>query len=76
MLNQNLEIDKSVSGMLTLTCCQDIHMHTVSFARNVGLALWRKVRHRYTYIREICGEGNGTPLQYARLENPMDGGDW
>ena len=22
------------------------------------------------------GEGNGTPLQYSRLENPMDGGAW
>ena len=22
------------------------------------------------------GEGNGTPLQYSCLENPMDGGDW
>ena len=22
------------------------------------------------------GEGNGTPLQYFCLENPMDGGDW
>ena len=22
------------------------------------------------------GEGNGSPLQYSRLENPMDGGDW
>ena len=21
-------------------------------------------------------EGNGTPLQYSCLENPMDGGDW
>ena len=21
-----------------------------------------------------CGEGNGTPLQYSCLENPMDGG--
>ena len=25
----------------------------------------------YTY-----GEGNGTPLQYSWLENPMDGGPW
>ena len=25
--------------------------------------------------REI-GEGNGTPLQYSCLENPMDGGVW
>ena len=23
-----------------------------------------------------CGEGNGTPLQYSYLENPMDGGAW
>ena len=26
--------------------------------------------------RVMCGEGNGTPLQYSRLENPMDGGAW
>ena len=26
-------------------------------------------------ISEI-GEGNGTPLQYSCLENPMDGGAW
>ena len=24
----------------------------------------------------ICGEGNGTPLQYSCLENPMDGEAW
>ena len=24
----------------------------------------------------MCGEGNGTPIQYSRLENPMDGGAW
>ena len=23
-----------------------------------------------------CGEGNGTPLQYTCLENPMGGGAW
>ena len=23
-----------------------------------------------------CGEGNGTPLQYSCLENPMGGGAW
>ena len=26
-------------------------------------------------LREL-GEGNGTPLQYSCLENPMDGGAW
>ena len=24
----------------------------------------------------VFGEGNGTPLQYSCLENPMDGGIW
>ena len=24
----------------------------------------------------ITGEGNGSPLQYSRLENPMDRGAW
>ena len=24
----------------------------------------------------LPGEGNGTPLQYSCLENPMDGGAW
>ena len=27
-------------------------------------------------IEELKGEGNGTPLQYSCLENPMDGGAW
>ena len=32
-------------------------------------AFWREVEI-------IHGEGNGTPLQYSCLENPMDGGAW
>ena len=27
-------------------------------------------------IRYLSGEGNGSPLQYSCLENPMDGGAW
>ena len=29
-----------------------------------------------TWLKVIYGEGNGTPLQYSCLENPMDGGAW
>ena len=33
--------------------------------------------NNYFVIQYIChGEGNGTPLQYFCLENPMDGGAW
>ena len=27
-------------------------------------------------LGHIIGEGDGTPLQYSCLENPMDGGAW
>ena len=30
----------------------------------------------YTYSRIAGSYGNGTPLQYSCLENPMDGGAW
>ena len=28
------------------------------------------------HLSVFFGEGNGTPLQYSCLENPMDGGAW
>ena len=28
------------------------------------------------YALDSFGEGNGNPLQYSCLENPMDGGAW
>ena len=40
---------------------------------------FRKGRGTRDPIANICwviGEGNGTPLQYSCLENPMDGGAW
>ena len=36
-------------------------------------AKWNKLSEKYHIIP---GEGNGTPLQYSCLENPMDGGTW
>ena len=45
---------------------------------------WIYICH-HTYLYQSCqlimcnisfGEGNGTPLQYSCLENPMDGGAW
>ena len=46
----------------------------------VGRFLSSKARERRGKLKDgsiIChGEGNGTPLQYSCLENPMDGGAW
>ena len=32
------------------------------------------LRSNWIPLMRISGEGNGTPLQYSFLENPMDGG--
>ena len=43
-------------------------------AMTVGEGLW--FFPICVYLRSACREGNGTPLQYSCLENPMDGGAW
>ena len=35
-----------------------------------------RMRGRTGWVSGAVGEGNGTPLQYSHLENPMDGGAW
>ena len=32
--------------------------------------------HTFYFLAYHYGEGNGTPLQYSFLENPMDGEAW
>ena len=47
----------------------------------IALARWTFVSKIMSLLfsmlsRLVIGEGNGTPLQYSCLENPMDGGAW
>ena len=44
-------------------------------ALEISLAEWLEDRF-WSQIYLLCREGNGTPLQYSCLENPMDGGAW
>ena len=45
-----------------------------------GRGSWIASPTQWTWVwaslRRWWGEGNGTPLQYCCLENPMDGGAW
>ena len=43
----------------------------MSISRGVTTPLWL-----YGSLRCVFREGNGHPLQYSCLENPMDGGAW
>ena len=48
---------------------------TLSVRRSLG----RKSEHLlciWKFLSDYTGEGNGTPLQYSCLENPIDGGPW
>ena len=38
--------------------------------------LEKRMREVFGLLVTSIGEGNGTPLQYSCLENPMDGGAW
>ena len=35
-----------------------------------------KTHRFYPWVRKILGGGNGNPLQYSCLKNPMDRGAW
>ena len=43
-------------------------IYMYNYGENLGII--------FMIIRNCIGEGNGTPLQYFCLENPMDGGAW
>ena len=48
---------------------------TILFKKN-PLILTQLIYKFNEILNAIFGEGNGTPLQYSCLENPMDGGAW
>ena len=62
--------------------------HLSCTCRPFGCLLWKKYLFLHPLYNQIVwvfnwvvyalyiGEGNGTPLQYSCLENPMDGGAW
>ena len=45
-------------------------------ARNYSLGIQIMQFLALQALGQKIGEGNGTPLQYSCLENPMDGGAW
>ena len=40
------------------------------------IGMYSELQAEIKIDRRNIGEGNGTPLQYSCLENPMDGGAW
>ena len=62
-----------------------IEIPTTSSLGLISLSEWLTELRKTLYLLNHCllwfimkgyGEGNGTPLQYSCLENPMEGGAW
>ena len=72
--------EKRPETSLLMTPCALVRSKRPSFKNNA--ALGSSVACfccSYGHLLEgvaICGEGNGNPLQYCRLGNPMDRGAW
>ena len=62
----------SPSPAFNLSQYQDIFQCVSSSSRRWELYNWCVL----DLVELLCGEGNGTPLQFSCLENPMDGGAW
>ena len=62
--------------MVDLQCCVNFYytakLYNIHILFHYGLSQDIK----YSPLCYIVREGNGTPLQYSCLENPMDGGAW
>ena len=64
----NLENSALATGL------EKVHFHSNPKERQ-----WQKNAQTTAQLHSshtLAGEGNGTPLQYSCLENPMDGGAW
>ena len=48
----------------------------VKWSLTLGISLHVSANSDLSLSHLISGEGNGNPLQYFCLENPMDGGAW
>ena len=58
---------------------EKIFLSLWDFGGYMALTQWLTISQIWTIFDGVRGrnrEGDGTPLQYSCLENPMDGGAW
>ena len=56
--------------------CQAFYLHQNESKHAFAWGFVAVVFHLLFFYWSIIGEGDGTPLQYSRLENPMERGAW
>ena len=61
---------------LPLSSCLIELLRNTSMMLNRSVLKFKLGRKAFSLLPLSTGEGNGNPLQYFCLENPMDGGAW
>ena len=56
--------------------CKNLGLSKFRFCGALGTGNTFFIRGLFCCSSVVIGEGNGNPLQYSCLENPMDGGAW
>ena len=70
-------INSSVLSFLYILTLTFIHDYWKNIALTRRMFVGKVISLLFnTLSRLVIREGNGTPLQYSCLENPMDGGAW
>ena len=57
-------------------CSRNCKKPSLAGAAEGGGRVSHRAHNNLQAIASVVREGNGTPLQYSCLENPMDGGAW
>ena len=52
------------------------HIYTVKYSSAIKRNEIMPFAAKWMDLETVIGEGDGTPLQYSCLENPMDGDAW
>ena len=79
---QQLELDmeQQTGKKLGKECVKAVYCLPVylTYMQSTSWETLGRMKHKLEsrLLGEISREGNGTPLQYSCLENPMDGGAW
>ena len=72
MFHYNVVLISAVKQNESAIC---LHMSLPSSCISFGLYIFTFINFiNVSLCIESIGEGNGTPIQYSCLENPMDGG--
>ena len=61
---------------LPLSFCPIEPLRNTSMMLNRSVLKFKLGRKAFSLVPLSTGEGNGNPLQYSCLENPVDGGAW